>query len=127
MKIGVFWVLLLLLAGCSVSIDSEDVSVDRPEWETGDSWTFSCKGGQSRERRIMSFEVLGKEEFKDTPCYVLKTGDVLREYYTYDLNPRARLAGDTVLLEVIPELRTFEWPLNTTGKKWKTTYALKRY
>lgn len=96
----------------------------RPQWKTGDSWTFSCKGGRSHRRRVVSFEVLGKEKFKDTPCYVLKTGDVLKEYYTYDFNPRARLAGDTVLLEVIPELQRFNWPLKV-GKKWESTHVFK--
>lgn len=132
MKISVFLVLLLvLLAGFLVSctdgtsINIEDVSVDRPEWKTGDSWTFSCSGGQSREKRVVSFEVLGEEKFKDALCYVLKADDILREYYTYDLNPRARLAGNTILVEVIPELRSFDWPLKV-GKKWKTTHVLKK-
>lgn len=111
----------------------------KPEWKIGYEWSYKVThSGQPDKVFETKEKVIRKEKFKNVPCYVVSfslgglnkppyvTGET---YYTEDLNKKAGYMIEKesryLQYECIPELKTFNWPLEV-GKKWKVTYKVKQ-
>lgn len=107
----------IALAGCESSGVSRTVQIaERPEWTTGDSWTYRGRGPAGAY--TVTRKVLREGIFAARDCYQIEAGDA-RYWYTKQLGYLARTNGEkTVRIAAPPE--DWQWPLQV-GKQWSAT------
>ncbi len=89
-------------------------AITRPEWHTGDRWTYEWKAGS--ERGTKTVEVIGAREVSGVRYYAVRVGD-LDQYYTSDLHWAAAILNGKVEMRMSPPQPWFVWPLGST-RRW---------
>jgi len=124
MTMGRRIVFLMLVLMISVGVRSpcfpdqvaKGFSISKPEWYSGDSWTFQWRDAMG-ESGLSVRTLVGETRLDETACFVMKTTSFVQYIAKQDLNWVALEHNGRITNRASPSQWWFLWPLEP-GKKW---------